>query len=81
MFSAIFIRRPRFALVISLFIMLGGILCLNRLPIAEYPEIAPPSIMVFANYAGAGAQVIADTIAAPLEAEINGIEDMIYYSS
>ena len=56
MFSAIFIRRPRFALVISIFIMLGGILCLNRLPIAEYPEITPPSIMVFANYAGAGAQ-------------------------
>ena len=81
MFSAIFIRRPRFALVISIFIMLGGILCLNRLPIAEYPEITPPSIMVFANYAGAGAQAIADTVAAPLEAEINGIEDMIYYSS
>ena len=81
MFSAIFIRRPRFALVISIFIMLGGILCFQRLPIAEYPEITPPSIMVFANYPGAGAQVIADTIAAPLEAEINGVEDMIYYSS
>ena len=81
MFSAIFIRRPRFALVISLFILLGGILCLQRLPIAEYPEIAPPSIIVFANYPGAGSQVIADTIAAPLEAEINGVEDVIYYSS
>jgi hydrophobe/amphiphile efflux-1 (HAE1) family protein len=81
MFSAIFIRRPRFALVVSLFILIGGILCINRLPIAEYPEIAPPTVMVFASYPGASAQVIADTVASPLEAEINGIEDMIYYSS
>lgn len=81
MFSDIFIRRPRFALVISLFIMLGGILCLFRLPIAEYPQVSPPSVMVIAAYPGASAEVIADTVASPLESEVNGIEDMIYYSS
>ena len=81
MFSDIFIRRPRFALVISLFIMLGGILCMFRLPIAEYPQVSPPSVMVMASYPGASAEVIADTVASPLESEVNGIEDMIYYSS
>lgn len=81
MFSDIFIRRPRFALVISLFLMLGGILCLFRLPIAEYPQVSPPSVMVMASYPGASAEVIANTVASPLESEVNGIEDMIYYSS
>lgn len=81
MFSAIFIKRPRLALVISIFLMLAGALCLNRLPIAEYPQVAPPTIMVMAAYPGASSQVIADTVASPLESEVNGIEDMIYYSS
>ncbi len=81
MFSAIFIRRPRFALVISLFIMLAGILCIGKLPIAEYPRVSPPTIVVSASYPGASAQVIADTVAAPLESEINGTENMSYYSS
>ena len=81
MFSAIFIRRPRFALVISLFLMLAGILCVNKLPIAEYPQVSPPTVMVMATYPGASAQVIADTVASPLESEVNGIEDMVYYSS
>ena len=81
MFSAIFIRRPRFALVISLFLMLAGILCVNKLPIAEYPQVSPPTVMVMASYPGASAQVIADTVASPLESEVNGIEDMVYYSS
>ena len=81
MFSAFFIKRPKFAMVVSLFIMLAGLICINKLPIAEYPEVTPPSIMVMANYAGASAQVIADTVAAPIEAEINGIEGLSYYSS
>ena len=81
MFSAIFIRRPRFALVISLFLMLAGIICVYKLPIAEYPQISPPTVMVMASYPGASAQVIADTVASPLESEVNGIEDMVYYSS
>ncbi|MDD3154343.1 MAG: efflux RND transporter permease subunit [Victivallaceae bacterium] len=81
MFSAIFIQRPRFALVISLFLMLAGILCFKKLPVAENPQVTPPTIMVMANYPGASAQVIADTVASPLESEVNGIEDMVYYSS
>ncbi len=81
MFSAIFIRRPKFAIVISLFFVLSGLVCMFRLPIAEYPEISPPTIVVIASYPGASAQVIADTVAAPLESEVNGIEDMEYYSS
>ncbi len=81
MFSDIFIRRPKFAIVISLFFVLAGMVCMFRLPISEYPEISPPTIVVMANYPGASAQVIADTVAAPLEAEVNGIENMEYYSS
>ncbi len=81
MFSDFFIQRPKFAMVISLFLILGGLICVGRLPIAEYPEVAPPTIVVTATYTGASAQVIADAVASPLEAEINGIEGMIYYSS
>ncbi len=81
MFSIFFIHRPRFALVISLFLMLAGLVCMFKLPIAEYPRIAPPTIVVIASYRGASAQVIADTVAAPIEAEINGVEDMVYFSS
>ncbi len=81
MFSAFFIRRPKFAMVISLAIMLAGGICYFNLPVAEYPEVAPPSIVVMANYAGASAQAIADTVAAPLEEQVNGVEGLIYYSS
>ena len=81
MFSALFIKRPKFAIVISLFFVLAGSVCMFRLPIAEYPEVSPPTIVVMAAYPGASAQVIADTVAAPLEAEVNGIEDLVYYSS
>jgi hydrophobe/amphiphile efflux-1 (HAE1) family protein len=81
MFSAIFIKRPRFAIVISLFTILTGMICVFKLPVAEYPQVASPTIVVSAAYPGAGAQVIADTVAAPIEAEINGVEDLIYYSS
>lgn len=81
MFSKFFINRPRFAMVISITLMLAGAICVGRLPIAEYPEIAPPTINVSATYTGASAGVLADTVAIPLEAEINGVEDLIYYSS
>ena len=81
MFSAIFIRRPKFALVISLFLIIAGLVCVFQLPIAEFPQISPPTVVVMAVYPGASAQVIADTVAAPIESEINGVEDMIYYSS
>ena len=81
MFSEIFIKRPKLALVVSIFIILGGLLCIKNLPVAEYPEIAPPSVVAMATYPGASAQVIADTLAAPLEDAVNGVEDLIYYSS
>ena len=81
MFSDTFIRRPKFAVVISLFLIISGLVCVFQLPISEYPEISPPTVVVMANYPGASAQVIADTVAAPIESEINGVEDMIYYSS
>ena len=73
MFSQIFIARPKFAVVISLVMVLAGYISLTKLPVAEYPEIAPPKIYVQANYTGASAEVVADTIAAPLEAELNGL--------
>ena len=76
-----FIRRPQLSIVISLVFMLGGIVCVSMLPVSEYPTISPPTIQVMAAYPGASAKVIADTVAAPLESEINGVEGMVYYSS
>ena len=67
--------------MISLFLIIAGLVCVFQLPVAEFPEISPPTVVVMAAYPGASAQVIADTVAAPIEAEINGVEDMIYYSS
>ncbi len=81
MFSRIFIERPRLAIVVSLVLVLAGALCIKKLPVAEYPEIAPPTISVRASYTGASAQVVAETVAIPIEAQINGVEDMIYFSS
>lgn len=81
MFTDIFIRRPKFAFVISIVTALVGTLCLLRLPIAEYPEIAPPTVKVTAMYPGATAQVIAETVASVIEEQVNGIEDMLYFKS
>ena len=81
MFSKIFIERPRFAMVISIIFVLMGIMAVTQLPIAEYPEIAPPQISVTTNYAGASAGVVADTVAIPIEDELNGVDDLLYFSS
>lgn len=81
MFSAFFIKRPRFSFVISILIVLVGTLALFNLPVALYPEVTPSQITVSASYQGASADVIAKTIGIPLEDEINGVEDMIYMDS
>ena len=81
MFSRFFIDRPIFATVLSLFIVIAGLASMRGLPVAQYPEIAPPVVTVAATYPGASAEVIEKTVAAPLETQIIGVEDMLYMSS
>ena len=80
MFSKIFIDRPRLAFVCSLVLMLAGAICIQKLPVEEYPDIAPPQIYVMCNYPGATSQTIKDTVGTAIEAQLNGVDDMIYYS-
>src|SRR3982075_1773798 len=81
MFSKFFIERPIFASVLSIVVVLGGTIALFTLPIAQYPEIAPPTVEVSAAYPGANAKVVADTVAAPIEQQVNGVEGMMYMAS
>ena len=80
-FSKFFIDRPIFAGVLSLLILIAGLVALRGLPISEYPEVAPPSVVVRAQYPGANPKVIAETVATPLEEAINGVEGMLYMGS
>ena len=77
----LFIRRPKMAIVISLVIMLAGMLMMTQLPLEEYPSITPPQVVVTATYAGASSDVVESTVAAPIEAQLNGTDNMIYMSS
>lgn len=79
--SRFFIDRPVFAAVLSILIVIAGLIGLRSLPISEYPNVVPPSIVVRATYPGANPTVIAETVATPLEEQINGVEDMLYMSS
>jgi multidrug efflux pump len=79
--SKFFIDRPIFAGVLSAVILLAGVISLTKLPTAEYPEVAPPSVVVRAQYPGANPKVIAETVSAPIEEQINGVEDMLYMQS
>ncbi len=81
MFSALFIHRPIFASAISIVIVIAGIVTFGVLPIEQYPQITPPTVEVKATYPGASAEVVAETVAAPIEQEVNGVENMIYMSS
>ncbi len=81
MISYFFIDRPIFATVLSIVILIVGAVALSQMPIAQYPEVAPPTVQVTANYPGASAVTVADTVATPIEQEVNGVERMLYMSS
>lgn len=81
MISATFIRRPKFAMVVSIVIVLAGLISIPILPVAEFPNITPPQVRVSASYPGANAQTVLDAVASPIEQEVNGVEGMIYMQS
>ncbi|MFR1368604.1 MAG: efflux RND transporter permease subunit [Alphaproteobacteria bacterium] len=81
MFSEFFIDKPRFAGVISIVMILLGLLAIAVLPVSQYPQITPPQIVVQTSYPGSNAQVLVDTVAVPIENQINGVEGMLYMSS
>ena len=81
MLSDFFITRPRFAFVIALVITLAGAIALQVLPISEYPNITPPQVQVTASYPGANAEVVKQSVATPIEEQVNGVDNMLYMSS
>jgi len=81
MISRFFIERPILANVIAILIIILGVVALLGLPVAQYPDITPPTVQVTATYPGANARVVADTIALPIEQQVNGVEDMLYMQS
>jgi len=81
MFSLLFIKRPKLASVIAIALFIGGAICAFRLPVSEYPVVSPPQIQVTARYSGASADEIANTVAAPIESQVNTVENVLYFSS
>src|SRR5438270_7615483 len=80
-FSRFFIDRPIFAAVLSILITLAGFIAVFTLPIAQFPQVTPPTVQVTCTYPGASAQDVADAVAAPIEQQVNGVEGMMYMSS
>ncbi|MDE6160429.1 MAG: efflux RND transporter permease subunit, partial [Muribaculaceae bacterium] len=81
MFSKFFIERPIFSIVLAVVMLLAGVLTVSKLPVAQYPDITPPTVRVSASYPGADAETVARTVAVPIEQQINGVEGMMYMSS
>jgi len=81
MISAIFVDRPRLAVVIAIVITIAGLLALTRIPVAQFPEIVPPQVQVSAVYPGASAAVVEASVAQPIEAQVVGVDKMIYMKS
>ncbi|MET0708914.1 MAG: efflux RND transporter permease subunit, partial [Tardiphaga sp.] len=75
------INRPILAMVLSIVLLIVGAIAYTTLPVAEYPQVAPPTVVVTTQYPGASAQTVSDTVATPIEQEINGVEDMLYMYS
>ena len=78
MISAVFVDRPRLAIVIAIVLTLAGVLSLLRIPVAQFPDIVPPQVTISTSYSGASAAVVESTVAQPLEAQIVGVDKMIY---
>src|ERR1700747_2596525 len=81
MFSAIFVERPRLAIVIAIITTLAGLIALTRIPVAQFPDIVPPQVQVTTTYPGASAAVVESTLPQPLEAQVTGVDQMIYMKS